>query len=94
MLLVKASQGPQEVGAETQNSTCLPAHFIVAGAGNQEGFTEEILYLGFGVRHRVYSGLARWLSGKEPAYNAGDARDMGSIPGSGRSPGGGHGNPL
>ena len=26
--------------------------------------------------------------------NAGDARDMGSIPGSGRSPGGGHGNPL
>ena len=26
--------------------------------------------------------------------NAGDVRDMGSIPGSGRSPGGGHGNPL
>ena len=26
--------------------------------------------------------------------NAGDLRDMGSIPGSGRSPGGGHGNPL
>ena len=25
---------------------------------------------------------------------AGDRRDMGSIPGSGRSPGGGHGNPL
>ena len=25
---------------------------------------------------------------------AGDVRDMGSIPGSGRSPGGGHGNPL
>ena len=30
---------------------------------------------------------------KLPA-NAGDARDMGLIPGSGRSPGGGHGNPL
>ena len=28
---------------------------------------------------------------KESAYNAGD---LGSIPGSGRSPGGGHGNPL
>ena len=28
---------------------------------------------------------------EEPAYNAGD---QGSIPGSGRSPGGGHGNPL
>ena len=26
--------------------------------------------------------------------NAGDVRGMGSIPGSGRSPGGGHGNPL
>ena len=26
--------------------------------------------------------------------NARDVRDMGSIPGSGRSPGGGHGNPL
>ena len=26
--------------------------------------------------------------------NAGDTGDMGSIPGSGRSPGGGHGNPL
>ena len=26
--------------------------------------------------------------------NAGDARDVGSIPGSGRSPGGGHGNSL
>ena len=26
--------------------------------------------------------------------NAGNIRDMGLIPGSGRSPGGGHGNPL
>ena len=26
--------------------------------------------------------------------NAGDARDVGSFPGLGRSPGGGHGNPL
>ena len=26
--------------------------------------------------------------------NPGDAGDSGSIPGSGRSPGGGHGNPL
>ena len=26
--------------------------------------------------------------------NAGDKGDVGSIPGSGRSPGGGHGNPL
>ena len=32
--------------------------------------------------------------GKEPTANAGDVRDTGLIPGSGRSPGGGHGNPL
>ena len=31
--------------------------------------------------------------GKESAYNVGDKRDADSIPGSGRSPGGGHGNP-
>ena len=31
---------------------------------------------------------------KSPPANAGDIRDMGSIPGWGRSPGGGHGNPF
>ena len=31
---------------------------------------------------------------KNPPDNAGDLRDAGSIPGLGRSPGGGHGNPL
>ena len=32
--------------------------------------------------------------GKNPPANATDKRDMGSVPGSGRSPGGGHGNSL
>ena len=36
-------------------------------------------------------GLPWWLSVKESACNAGDP---GSIPGSGRSPGEGNGNPL
>ena len=31
---------------------------------------------------------------KNPPANAGDAGDTGLIPGLGRSPGGGHGNPL
>ena len=31
---------------------------------------------------------------KNPSANAGDIRDMVSIPGSGRSPGGGHDNTL
>ena len=39
----------------------------------------------------VYHKVPRWLTCKESAFGAGDA---GSIPGSGRSSEGGHGNPL
>ena len=35
-----------------------------------------------------------WLSGQESTCRAGDTVDTGSIPGSGRSPEEGHGNPL
>ena len=35
-----------------------------------------------------------WLSGKESTCNAGAKGDVGSIPGSGRFPGGRHGNPV
>ena len=34
------------------------------------------------------------LAVKNPPANAEDVRDAGLIPGSGKSPGGGHGNPL
>ena len=37
------------------------------------------------------SGLPWWLNGKESTCNAGD---VGSIPGSGKFPGGGNRNPL
>ena len=40
------------------------------------------------------TGLPHWLSGEESACNAGDAGDVGLIPGLGRSPGRRHGNPL
>ena len=43
------------------------------------------------LRHSAFFGLPRWLSCKESTCNAGDP---GSIPGSGRSPGKGNGNPL
>ena len=36
-------------------------------------------------------GLPRWLSGKESSCNEGN---VGSVPRSGRSPGGGNDNPL
>ena len=40
-------------------------------------------------------GLARWqLLVKNPPANVRDVRDADPIPGSGRSPGGGHGSPL
>ena len=39
-------------------------------------------------------GLPWWLSGKESTCNAGVTGDEGLIPGSGRSLGEGHGNPL
>ena len=39
----------------------------------------------------MYKGFPGGLDGKESAYNAGDP---GSVPGSGRSPGGGDGNLL
>ena len=45
-------------------------------------------------RNQDYVGLPRRLSGKESSGNAGGTGDVGSIPGSGRSPGGGNGNPL
>ena len=39
----------------------------------------------------IHKGFPGGSDGKESASNAGD---LGSIPGLGRSPGGGHGNPL
>ena len=39
-------------------------------------------------------GLSWWLISKESALSAGDTGDVGSIPGSRRSPREGNGNPL
>ena len=44
--------------------------------------------------HTTLFGLPQWLSSEESVRNAGDTGHVGSIPGSGRSAGGGHGNPL
>ena len=40
------------------------------------------------------TGAAQEALGKKLPVNTRDTRDMGPIPGSGRRPGGGHGNPL
>ena len=44
--------------------------------------------------YKLKKGLPRGLSGKESAYNTGATGDVGLIPGSGRSLGEKHGNPL
>ena len=41
----------------------------------------------------IYMGFPGGSVVKNPPTNAGDVRDVGSIPGSGRSPEVGHGNP-
>ena len=57
---------------------------------------KKYLFLNKRVDQRYYNlGASQVvLVVKNPPANAGDARDVGSIPGSGRSPGGEHGNPL
>ena len=50
-------------------------------------------------KHSTIHQQNRWasqvtLAVKNPSANAGDKRDLGSIPGSGRSPGGRHVNPF
>ena len=64
------------------------------GARTSNSFPSSLLEVGlvgslYGVR--VGMGFPGGSNGKEFASNAGD---LGSIPGLGRYPGGGHGNPL
>ena len=60
----------------------------------QKGITSIFLclfWINYG--YAIFWGLLQWLSSGEFACSAGDTGDMSSIPGSGRSPGGGSGNP-
>ena len=52
------------------------------------------MFVKFALKYIYYWGFPSGASGKELACQCGDVRDVGSIPGSGRSPGEGHGNPL
>ena len=53
----------------------------------------EIINYNYG-EFSVQRGVPDGSAGKEYACNAGDTRNAGLIPGSGRSPGGGDGHPL
>ena len=68
---------------------------VVLVSGVQQ--SDSVIYVCVHICTHMYThphGLPSWLSGKESACDAGDTGDPGLIPGSGRSPGGGRGNPL
>ena len=48
----------------------------------------------FAAKQTDLMGFPNGSADKEPACNAGDTGNVGLIPGLGRSPGGGNGNPL
>ena len=54
---------------------------------------EHVELCGF-VKMALFLGFPGGTVGKNPPANAGDARDVGSMPELGRSPGGGNSNPF
>ena len=56
--------------------------------------TRSVFSSPIGTQKGEAGGAFPWLSGKESSCNTGATGDTVSIPGSGRSPGGGYGNPL
>ena len=54
----------------------------------------ETVFLPLGNLEASWEGFPNGSAGKESAGKAGDTGDVGSIPGLGRSPGGGNGNSL
>ena len=78
-------------GDRKQNSGCLCECGVLARKENEGIFWSDecVLLLDLGFVIRIY-GLPRWLSAKNLSANAGD---KGLIPGLGRSPGVGNGNP-
>ena len=76
-------------GSQVRSRRLQQPHFLyltLLTKGASEGFKMIII-----MRNNTIKGLPRWLNGKESTCHAGD---VGSIPGSGRSSGGGNGNPV
>ena len=68
-------------------------HWLLLVHGVFKGFLCPLTTLRIWIIHTL-RGFPGGTSGKEPTFKAGDTRDAGLNPGSGRSPGGGHGNPV
>ena len=83
---------PAAVPSSPQSGDCLwiiSGYFLLLWALKKNGKSVEIT-----LRLVEISTSQVVLVVKNPPANAGDARDAGSIPGSGRSPGGGLSSPL
>ena len=76
---------------EQHNDQCVVR---VAGLGSRWVLRTAVSSGGAFVQIRGEKWASWWLSIKASACSAGAAGDLGLIPGLGRSPGGGHGNPL
>ena len=84
------------IKSHTRNSSkgLLGILLLEEGVRTSNSFPSSLLeaeWVGSLYRVRVGMGFPGGSNGKECACNV---RDLGSIPGLGRSPGGGHGNPL
>ena len=91
LLLSRFSRVRLCVTPSKQIGTFLWAVKMRAVMTSRENFPPLPLYVRFCTVYYCFPGGA---SGKEPPANAGDTRDRGSVPGSGRSPGGGHPTPV
>ena len=70
-----------------------PAHMLEPSGGTERAVLWH--QAGLGSHNPALPVQAEWPRMLvNPPANAGGIRDGGSVPGSGRSPGGGHGNPL
>ena len=77
-------------GLETIDKTGGDLWFVTkAIRNNRDG-----MFVKSALKYIYYWGFPGGASGKELACQCRDVRDVGSIPGSGRSPGEGNGNPL
>ena len=78
------SEGLSAIGDRGQDAILLTSDADSTGSGS---LLDSILCT-------FLKGLPRWLSHEETACHSGDTGDRGWIPGSGRHPGVGNGNPL
>ena len=84
---------PRTINPESETPSCPSIHQVTLFLFLEphfEGKIQEHYYL----MVKSTTGLPWWLSSKENTWNAEDTEDIVLIPGLGRFPGGGHGNPL